>query len=58
MAELDIFRFGDATAMSHGMCIFMLPFSLHSPTGFAPDAMGRKAGLVFVLFFPIISSMM
>lgn len=53
MAELGIFCFGDATAMSHGMCIFMLAFSLHSPTGFAPDAMGRKAGLVFVLFFPL-----
>lgn len=29
----------------------MLLFILHSPTGFAPDAVGRKAGFVFVLFF-------
>lgn len=44
MEKLSIFCFGDATVMSHGI---VLLFLLHSPTGFAPDAMGRKAGLVF-----------
>lgn len=37
-----------------GWAFFMLLFILHSPAGFAPDAMGRNADFGFVLFFHFI----